>query len=257
VGLLVVGVVLGGWQNTRRSKNEVDPVTSTLQSVTQPVASMFEWLVLGTTDFVRGVASSRALMEENRRLRDSLVAARLYTEQMDRLENDLDHLRRLQGIGNRPGVDSIAARITGFYPYENRITIDIGAKNGIHAGMPVVCADGLVGIVQTVEASRSQALMLTSKSVQIGAMALGHNPPPAGLIEGVNSSSLTLNLLDPKAPITIGDTIVTSGFGERIPRGLVIGKVIQIEDDAQYGKRTAQIDPAVSIGSIQEVKVLR
>jgi rod shape-determining protein MreC len=255
--LLVIGVGLGSWQNTRRAVNEVDAVTSSLQAIVQPSSSLFGGITLGTADFLRGVAASRSLVDENRRLRKALGAANLYTEQLDRLQNDLDQLRRLQGIGSRPGVNAVAARITGFYPYENRITIDVGSKQGVHAGMPVVCADGLVGIVQTVEAGRAQALMLTSKSVQIGAMAIGHNPPPAGLVEGVNSSSLTLNLLDPKAPISIGDTVVTSGFGERIPRGLVIGKVIQVEDDAQYGKRTAQIDPAVSIGSIQEVKILK
>jgi cell shape-determining protein MreC len=51
--------------------------------------------------------------------------------------------------------------------------------------------------------------------------------------------------------------IVTSGLSPRIPYGLVIGRVISAEDDPDYGTRRATIDPALDIGTIREVQILK
>ena len=253
----MISGLAGSWQNAQRSVNRVDPISSGLRNFIDPPATTFRGIDEWGRDFATGLVSAHSLQVENRELRNQLNAVAMYTEQVERLNLEIDQLRRLQSIKGRPGQEPVTATIIGLFPYENRITLNVGSGNGIRAGMPVVCADGLVGIVQTVEPSRCQAMMLTSASVQIGAMAQAHNPPPVGLIRGINLNTLSLSFLDPKAPVQMGDTVITSGFGERIPRGLLIGKIIQVADDAQYGTRIAQVAPAVSIGSIQEVKVLR
>jgi len=88
-------------------------------------------------------------------------------------------------------------------------------------------------------------------------MDISRNPPPIGLFTGINASTLELTLYDPKAPVQIGDVIVTSGYGERIPGGIVIGKVIQVDDDEEFGTRKAMIDPSVSMGQVREVQILK
>jgi len=64
-------------------------------------------------------------------------------------------------------------------------------------------------------------------------------------------------MLDPKSPIASGDKIVTSGLSQHIPYGLVVGRVISAEDDPDYGTRRATVDPAVNVGLLREVQVLK
>jgi cell shape-determining protein MreC len=56
--------------------------------------------------------------------------------------------------------------------------------------------------------------------------------------------------------VQIGDTIVTSGFSEKIPKGLIIGKVIQLDPSEEFGTLKARIDPAFSLGNLEFVIVL-
>ncbi|MER3496314.1 MAG: hypothetical protein C4320_05630 [Armatimonadota bacterium] len=122
---------------------------------------------------------------------------------------------------------------------------------------PVVAAAGLLGIVQTVSAHESTALLITSTASTLGAIAPAHDPPPAGLVRGENSTTLTVTFADPNAPIKMGDALVTTGYSELVPRGLLIGRVIQVNDNPEMGSRTARVYPAVQIGRVREVAVLR
>ena len=54
----------------------------------------------------------------------------------------------------------------------------------------------------------------------------------------------------------VGDTIITSESGGVYPKGLVIGTVVQIEENAESGTRTAYIEPAVDFTAVSHVYVL-
>jgi rod shape-determining protein MreC len=123
--------------------------------------------------------------------------------------------------------------------------------------MPVQAPAGLVGTVQTVERDRCQVLLVTSRGLTVGALDLDRDPPPAGLLRGENSSTLAVTFEDPKAPVEIGDRIVTSGFSELIPRGIYIGRVIAVSPDEEFGMLRVRVDPAVSVGDLGEVQVLK
>jgi len=250
---VVLGAFLDGRQRAARAVNQVDPITATVRNVVGgPALAGGE-----SAGFLQDLFEGGRLRRENEALRAQINAAELYSETVDRLNREIDQLRRLQGLPSTPGQRAVSADIVGFFPSDNRITLSRGRSSGIRPGMPVIAADGLVGVVQTVEDSRSQALLLHSAALKIGAMDASRNPSPTGLLQGVDSSTVSFTLFDPKAPIEVGDLIVTSGFGERIPRGLVIGRVIQVEDIAELGTRRAMVDPAVNLGLIREVKVLQ
>ena len=79
----------------------------------------------------------------------------------------------------------------------------------------------------------------------------------SGLMHGEAPDRLTVEFLDMNAPIDIGDLVVTSGFSELIPRDIPIGRIVQVYKDDEFGTRVAQVFPAVSLGRVREVVVLR
>ncbi|CAN5679596.1 rod shape-determining protein MreC [soil metagenome] len=257
VALLIVGGVLGRWQNTARSANHLDPVSSALATMVSPVASIAAHLGDATGDFGHGFLSARRLEEENASMKAKLQAAGLYQEQTDRLQREIASLRSVARLTSTPGKNALAADVVGFFPRESRITLAAGKKQGVEPGMPVMAAEGLLAIVQTSDETRCQALLITSPSQKVGAMVLGHNPPPVGIAAGTGPDVISLPLYEPKATVVIGDTVVTSGFGERIPRGLIIGRVTQVEDNAEFGTRRATVAPAADLGMAREAVILR
>jgi rod shape-determining protein MreC len=209
------------------------------------------------SDFLSGVFSGPRLAAENRALREQALASALYADQVARLEREVDALRALQGMPAPAGRNLVRAEVVGFFANESRITLNKGEQDGIRPGMPVVAQGGLLATVQTVEPKRAQAQLLTSAGITIGAIVLNRNPPPAGFLRGRDPSTLVVTFQEPKAPVEIGDPVATSGFSDKIPRGIPIGRVIQVEENEEFGTRRALIDPYVSIGSVREVAILR
>ncbi|RYG35558.1 rod shape-determining protein MreC [bacterium] len=257
VVLLVLGGVLGRLQNGAREKNRLDVVSSIVSGTVSPVASVAGGVSDTTGDFFYGVFAARKLVVENRRLRSRILAAQLYTEQTERMGREITSLRAIVKLPVQPGKNPIAVDVIGFFPRENRITLSAGSIQGIKPGMPVVVPDGLLAVIQTVEVTRSQALLITSPSQKVGALVLGHDPAPLGLAQGTAPDTISLPLSEPKAPVRVGDAVVTSGFGERIPPGIAIGRVIQVEDNAEFGTRRATVAPVANLGLAREAVILR
>lgn len=256
VVLLALGIGLAFWNASARRRGGAPPPVSLARAALVPVQGASLAVLDGGSDFGAGIFGGTRLSRENAALRARLAALAGYDESLRQLESDVDALRRLQGLPAVPGRRWVTADVRGYTPIENRITISAGARKGVRVGMPVVSADGLLGIVATVGGGDAQVTLVTAASTTLGAMAAGHNPPPAGLIRGESGSTLTLPFLDPNATVANGDLIVTSGYGELVPRGLVIGRVIQVDDNPELGARTAKVFPAAQIGRVREVRVL-
>jgi len=254
--LCVAGFVLGRVQTGAKSKGGVDPISGTVHALVNPPARLVTGAIDGTSDFARGVFGARSLTQRNRELEALVQSANLYTESVDRLEREIGELRQTMGLPPVPGKSRIAADVIGFFPSEYRITLSAGRTKGVRPGLPVVNAQGLVGVVQTVEANTSQVTLIYSPTLKIGAVAQ-RDPPPAGLIRGESSDKLILEFIDLDAPAQVGDLITTSGFSDKIPGGIPIGKIVQLDDDKAFGTRRAQVFPNVQIGAVREVYVLR
>lgn len=229
-----------------------------VQGVVNPPANLLNGTANGISDFGAGIFHARSLKEENRMLKSQIASVALYTETMERLHEEIDQLRKLEDLPAIEGKQRVPADVIGFFPYENRLTISAGSAKGVAVGQPVVTPDGLIGRIQVVSSSTAQVLLLSSPETtnRIGAIAQ-RNPPSAGLLRGESSTTYLLEFNDPKAPVESGDLVVTSGFSEHIPRGIPIGRVIQVDDNVEFGKRQARVYPSVNIGSVREVFVLK
>lgn len=254
--LCVIGVVLGRTQTQARTAGHLDAVSRTVLATVQPASQTVGRGLDGVTDFVGGIVNASALVERNRALESQAKSAALYDQTVALLRRDIDALRKSLNQAPVRGRTRIPASVVGYFPYENRITITIGKKQGIWPGLPVVTAEGLLGVVQVVEERISHVSLLSSPTLRVGAIT-DRDPAPAGLLHGATADVLIFELLDSKIPVSINDLVITSGFSENIPRGIPIGKVVQVEDDEAFGTRRAQVYPLAQIGNVRQVFVLR
>lgn len=222
-------------------------------------STLFNRIAETTSDFVEGIVHASSLTDENRRMKSQLLTYANYTDTVIRLNAEIVKLRALNGFPPPPGRTRVAAEITAQFPSLNQVRINVGRAQDVRQGMPVVAPGGLLGRIQSVGEHDSIVVLLSSPDTtnRIGAMVVRQPPndPSLGLLRGESTNQLVLEFSDPKAQVEVGDKVVTSGFSEFIPRNLAIGIVTQVENDEEYGKRSAYVRPIVSLNAGREVNV--
>lgn len=251
-----MGVGLGRLQTGARNRGETGLIDGSIQTLCSPVAAFFTNVANGIGDFADGIFSADDITAENRRLRSIERAAALYREQSKRYETEISRLRRMLELPEVPGKSKVPATVVGYFPFESRVTLSVGSGRGIRKGMPVVAPEGLVGTVQTVSSNACQVLLISSAQQRLVGM-VERDPAPIGFVRGLSGSAMVFEVLDAKSIVQNGDTVVTSGFSDKIPAGIPIGTVVQIEEDVAYGSKRCQVFPGVQVGSIREVFVLK
>lgn len=257
VALCAAGVMLGRIQNAARVAGRADTLSRTVRTFVEvPGAPIGRW-TQGVSSFFGSMGRAEALEAENRRLRQLSQVAEMYSETLQSLTVERDQLRKLLGASETPGKTRIPARVIGFFPLENRLTIDVGTNKSVKAGLPVISADGLVGVVQTADPRSAQVQLLSSPRPFIIGAKVVRDPPALGFLHGEALNRLTVEFTDIESPFRVGDWVVTSGLSEYIPEGIRIGQIVQTRIDEAMGTRTAQVFPAVAIGNLTDVLVLK
>lgn len=255
--LLVVGIVCSVLQNRSRNAGSIGIIDQVLRGVCSPVAALSSKSVLGVQGFFYGALNSSHLREKNDKLKRELENLSMYSETISTYQREVDNLRTELNLDKTYKREKVVGDITGYFPQQHRISVSLGRNKGIKEGMPAVCAQGLVGKVQVVGTTDCQVLLLTSSSMQLGAIAEKYNPPAAGLVYGENAPTLLMKFLSPEVPVSSGDIIFTSGFSPQIPKGIVIGRVLSAESLPEFGSSRARIFPAVNVGELREIVILK
>lgn len=127
---------------------------------------------------------------------------------------------------------------------ENRsnIVIDIGKNEGSEIGLAVLNKEGIVvGKVISVSDHLSEVCLVTSRGCKFAAAFQGKEGT-TGVAEGDLGLTIKMQFIPQTENIKTGDIIVTSGLEKNIPRGLVIGKVSQVNKENNELWQNAVID---------------
>jgi len=206
------------------------------------------------------IASKRASgvdVNELRAQRDSfaaLVAAQATLAEENR------RLRGMLGLRARAGTSFIPAEVLslGVAGAESTFMLNVGSKQGVKEGAPVIAPEGLLGVVMDVQANTSQAMDWTHPDFRASAMtvdgqAYGIVEPRRGRFREEDVLALT------GAPfhtdLQPGTPVVTSGRGTVYPRGIPLGVVLGIEDADTGWRKSYLVRPAVRPEGVTHVLV--
>ncbi|HWD41390.1 MAG TPA: rod shape-determining protein MreC [Fimbriimonas sp.] len=190
-------------------------------------------------------------------MKAQLDAMSIYAERIDQAEQEIENLRKLLDQPPLPGMTRVNAPVIGLHQTEGLLEVGAGTNKGIQPNMAVVNGQGLVGLVQTVTTDECQVALLTTLNINVGGVDASRKPPETGLLSGRGGPVLTMTLFNSKSTVASGDRILTEGVSKHIPAGIDIGRVISVEDDPYTGTRKASVDPAVDVGILREVQILK
>lgn len=171
-------------------------------------------------------------------------------------------LRRLLGLSARLVDGFIVAEVLPRRGIDDDfvLPLNVGTAVGVERFAPVVTADGLVGMIERVDANTSFAITWAHPDFRVSAMsvderAFGIVQPHLG--SGADRFLLELHGVKFAAKLDSGTVIVSSGLGATYPRGIPVGKVLAEIPTPEKWARTYLLVPSVLPASIGPVLVLR
>jgi rod shape-determining protein MreC len=165
-------------------------------------------------------------------------------------------LKKLLFLKQQSPYKLTAARVIGRSAdsWSSVIIIDKGTSHGITRGMAAITYLGLLGRV--VETSESTSKIMLISDPNLGVSGIAQRSRQEGLVCGTLGSHLIMKYLPEEADIKVSDVVVTSGLNGEYPKGLLIGRVIDIGREFSGLSRYAIIEPAVKLSNIEEVSII-
>jgi rod shape-determining protein MreC len=136
------------------------------------------------------------------------------------------------------------------------LIINRGARDGLRPGLAVVSEAGvIVGQVLAVKDTTAAICLTTSPHCQLAA-AFQNQTKTQGLTDGDLGLTIKMSYIPQLEKISVGDTVITSGLGGNIPRGLVIGRVASVKNESNEVWQEATIEPLLDLNRLTVVAVI-
>jgi rod shape-determining protein MreC len=139
----------------------------------------------------------------------------------------------------------------------NYIIIDKGAADGITTDMAVLSATGVCGVVNDVTEHFASVISMLHPDARISAKLLPANQIGTVLWDGINARHAQLYDIPQHVPVSVGDTIVTSGFSNIFPNNILVGIVSDVQDSGHSSFLTIKIRLATNFNNINTVYIIR
>ena len=146
-------------------------------------------------------------------------------------QTENETLRKELSFVNTQKLKYVVANVIGHRTELNisGIIIDKGTNDGISDGLAVVTNGNIImGKISYAKPSSSEVLLLNDNHSKLIA-ATENQSQITGIIEGQFSLGLKMTLIPITEKIKKDDVVVTAGFEENIPKGLVVGQIADVQ----------------------------
>lgn len=261
--IAVMGFTLGSRTNLSWPEKFVKDTVGFIQYVFHKPAGYI-------AGFFEDVSELKALQEENEQLK---IALAHYTrdkarfnfieQEYKRLQDDLDFTKQQKELYDYTWKIAQVISVNND-PVNTTIVINIGRREGVKEGMAVSSSEGLVGVVSHVSNFSSTVKLATTMDARdpnsngIAVTAQGKENDVFGVIESYDKETGTflMSRIEDTKTLAKDDLIVSSGIGGVFPRGMIIGKVKDIQVGEFGLTYTATITPAASFADWKELFVV-
>ncbi|MBH0066028.1 rod shape-determining protein MreC [Psychrobacter sp. SZ93C1] len=243
--VLIVALVLM-WFDSKNS-DWFKPIRNTSHAAMQPIYEL-SLLPSYAKHWASGsLQSKEALRRENIQLKSQLIHAQAKLQQQDYI---LAQNARLQGILSTTEpeqFDLTLAQVIGTDTNLLRqiVMLNKGAQDGVQVGQTVIDEKGILGQIINVYPNTSRLLLITDEqqSVAVTVKRTGQRAIVTG--KGI-PTSLSLDYVFKTSDVRVGDELVSSGLGGRIPAGYRVGRVAHVKDGQADNFRSIEVTPAAN-----------
>lgn len=139
----------------------------------------------------------------------------------------------------------------------NYIVIDKGSADGITNDMAVLSANGVCGVVNEVTEHFASIISLLHPDARISAKLLPSKQIGTVLWDGISSRYAQLYDIPQHVPVSVGDSIVTSGFSNIFPKDILVGVVSDVNETGHSSFLQIKIRLATDFNNVNTVYLIR
>lgn len=252
-----LGVILGVGLVAAASQGWLAPLDGVLDHTVVPVGRWFARAGTGAGGFVRTFGSARDLADENGRLKHQVAELREHLAGDAELKVQNESLRRQLSFGEAVGQKLIPAEVTAYQPdnFRSYLTIGRGSREGIKAGQAVISEGALVGRVVEVGPGSAKVFVMNDPEFRVG--GLDQQTRASGTVKGQLGGGLVMEKIAQSDSLKPGDTIVTSGLGGDLPKGIIIGLIDSVDQKDNQVFQTARINSSLKFAKLELVFVVQ
>lgn len=225
---LSVVVIVTSKLNTDFSKNVSEKFVNLSVPIVQTASFPFNATVNLLTNFQDLVEASKentALKVENTQLKA------LYIKSLHIAQENKQLKKSLGFVSSKSAGKTIAARVNGrsHKVFSQTMYIDVGQNRQVKEGSIVLGSLGAVGRVAQVFENKSRLVLATNANSRIPIIT--SKARVKGILSGNNSGVMKILYLQKNHGIELGDRVFTSGDGDKLPSGILIGTVTKVDKE--------------------------
>ena len=189
------------------------------------------------------------LTRENIELQLEVRQLRLLQNNMHYLQSENLALKKLLSMVEEEQYNYVTAKLLSISsnPFSKTALVSAGEKHGVQLNQVVTNSDGLVGRIIEVSKNFSKIMLITDVNSRIPITTTVAKTK--GILAGYSNSGKILYL--PKQHlIQIGERVITSGYGNIYPYGILVGYVNQVTSD------NVLIKPVADLSTTEFVSIL-
>ena len=232
-----------------------------LKEILSVTVTPVQGVILGVQDSIKGVWTDYFFLvgvnEENKSLKRTIHSL---VEENRNLREDAkqnERLRALLDFKESLPYSTTGAGIVGYHMerWTRTVMIDKGSSGGIEKDHGAIASGGVVGRIIEVNAGSSRVLLTTDLRSNIDVII--ERSRVKGVVEGNGTDGLVMKYVRQVDEVQVGDQVITSGLSGVFPKGLVVGEVTRVEKSGDNFFKHVEVRPAVDLGKLEEVLVLR
>ena len=225
------------------------PVQRGVDDLTRPVGG-----------FLAGAVHGGELEEENAKLRAEVGVLERQALARQASANALRSIEALDHLPWTPGIPAVAAMVIqeSSSNFAATVELDVGTRDGVAPGMPVVGGAGLVGRVIAASSRTATVQLITDPNLAVG-VRYGPQSDALASVQGAGvGKALAVNYIAPGTALARGETLVTSGLPDAIfPPLLPVARITSYSSVPSSSQEVVTAVPAADLAQLDYVDVLQ
>lgn len=202
--------------------------------------------------------SKESLRRDNIRLKTELIQTKARLQQQDYLLAQNARLKGILSTTQSSNYTMLLSQVIGTdtNPLKQIVVLDKGENDGVRIGQTVIDENGVLGQILNVYPSTSRLLLLTDEELSVS-VTVARTGQRAMVSGNGRLDTLSLDYIFKTADVKIGDELISSGLGDRIPAGYKVGTILDIDTTRTDNFANISVKPAANFISGSYVLILQ
>jgi rod shape-determining protein MreC len=211
-------------------------------AISMPLNSVVN-LATGFQELMNAKNQNAKLLQENHQLKS------LYIKSLN-ISQENKQLKDIVRYASVKSTQFTAAHLISrsHQSYSHNAFISAGENRNIKENNVVIGKDSMIGRVYQVGSKKSRILLVSDINSRIPIIVSGSGVK--GILAGDNGEIMEILYLGKDHPVEVGDLVFTSGDGDTIPPGFLVGSVVKIGKYSAFAKMAENVNSLDLVGVV-------